>query len=169
MKVEVYNRTVGYLDALTNIISFYGVLYSYTYKFIEYDNVSSLDECAERFFNESPISKHGTRFDSLRELDDWRSDLFESCSHWFFNVFSMRNFEVSIQDEDGNTMPAQKHRESNRVFNGLLELLEKFFEGENVEVYKLITEPAWVDEFAWEQFFFKCGNKVYVLSFYQEG
>jgi len=34
-----------------------------------------------------------------------------------------------------------------------------------VEVYKLITEPAWVDEFAWEQFFFKCGNKVYVLSF----
>jgi len=40
---------------------------------------------------------------------------------------------------------------------------------ENVEVYKLITEPAWVDEFAWEQFFFKCGNKVYVLSFYQEG
>jgi len=51
----------------------------------------------------------------------------------------------------------------------LLELLEKFFEGENVEVYKLITEPAWVDEFAWEQFFFKCGNKVYVLSFYQEG
>jgi len=74
MKVEVYNRIVGYLDALTNIISFYGVLYSYTYKFIEYDNVSSLDECAERFFNESPISKHGTRFDSLRELDDWRSD-----------------------------------------------------------------------------------------------
>jgi len=67
MKVEVYNRIVGYLDALTNIISFYGVLYSYTYKFIEYDNVSSLDECAERFFNESPISKHGTRFDSLRE------------------------------------------------------------------------------------------------------
>jgi len=37
-------------------------------------------------------------------------------------------------------------------FNGLLELLEKFFEGENVEVYKLITEPAWVDEFAWNSF-----------------
>jgi len=28
MKVEVYNRIVGYLDALTNIISFYGVLYT---------------------------------------------------------------------------------------------------------------------------------------------
>ncbi|GAE88624.1 hypothetical protein JCM21531_2080 [Acetivibrio straminisolvens JCM 21531] len=105
----------------------------------------------------------------MRELDDWKSELFESCSHWFFNVFSMRNFEVSIQDEDGNPMPAQKHRESNKVFNGLLKLLEEFFEGENIEVYKLMTEPAWMDEFAWEQFFFRCGNKVYVLSFYQEG
>ncbi|WP_243467387.1 hypothetical protein [Acetivibrio straminisolvens] len=41
MKVEVYNRILGYLDGLTNIISFYGVLYSHTYRFVEYDNVNS--------------------------------------------------------------------------------------------------------------------------------
>ncbi|HHV28515.1 hypothetical protein [Acetivibrio mesophilus] len=169
MRVEVYNRIQGYLDGLTNIISFYGVLYSHTYKFIEYDNVNNIDECAERFFKESPINKHGTSVVGMRELDDWKSELFESCSDWFFSIFSMRNFEVSIQEEDGNTMPAQKHRESNGVFNGLLKLLEEFFGDEDLKVYKLMTEPAWIDEFAWEQFFFQCGNKVYVLSFYQQG
>jgi ribosomal protein L22 len=81
----------------------------------------------------------------------------------------MRNFEVSIEDEYGNTMPAQKNKKSNRVFSGLLNRLEEFFENEDLKVYKLFIDPAWVGEFAWEQYFFQKGNEFYVLSFYQEG
>lgn len=169
MKTDIYNRIIGYLDGISSIVSFYGVCYSHFYEFREYDNVIDISECVDTFYNSSLIKRHETKIIGLKELGDWKSELFKSCSDWFFSLFSMQKFEVTLQDDDGNKMPAQKHRESNYVFNGLLKLLEEFFKNENIKVYKLLTEPNWVDEFAWEQFFFQSGSKVYVLHFYQQG
>jgi hypothetical protein len=169
MKAELFSGIVGYLEGISNIVSFYGVCYAHSYKFIRYDNVNDINECVEKFLDESPIKEHGVRIDSIWKLDDWKNDLFENCCDWFFRVFSMRNFEVSIEDEYGNTMPAQKNKKCNRVFLGLLNRLEEFFGNDELKVYKLFLDPAWVDEFAWEQYFFQSGNEIYVLSLFQEG
>jgi hypothetical protein len=166
---ELYTKITGYLEGIANINSFYGICYGHEYQFVEYEYSVEINECVESFLNNSAVPSHKIVINGLERLTDWKGEIFDSCSEWFFSLLRIQNFGVMIEDENGKVIQAEKDRDSNFVINTLLQLLDEFFCGTDIIVYKLLTEPNYIDEFAWEQFFFDCGKKVYVLNFYQWG
>ena len=39
MKAELFNGIIGYLEGISNLVSFYGGKNTHSYKFIKYDDV----------------------------------------------------------------------------------------------------------------------------------
>ena len=169
LKKELYSEIIGYLRGIANLVSFYGVCYGHSYRFLEYEYSSDINESLEAFLESGLVNRNKTIIKGLEQLADWKGEIFNSCSEWFFSLFSMQNFKITLEDENGYVIPAEKHRNSNYVVNELLCLLDEFFSGTDIIVYRLVTDPNNIDEFGWEEFFFDCGKKVYVLHFYQYG
>ncbi|MCL6604576.1 MAG: hypothetical protein K6T94_17060 [Paenibacillus sp.] len=169
MKPEQFNKINGYLEGLSNLITFFGVCYGHEYRFVEIEQ--PIERAVGHYNTNSNLTNHkDIKYIGLRELEYWKDELFNITANWFFSLFRLQNIGVSVRYPDSDEeVPAELDRESNNVCNGLIRLLEEFFEGLNVKSYILVTEAEWKDEFDWEQIYFSIDNKVYILDLYQWG
>ncbi|WP_339303448.1 hypothetical protein [Paenibacillus sp. FSL R5-0519] len=169
MNHELFNKINGYLEGVSNLITHFGGCYGHEYQFIKID--SPIERAIELHNTNSNLKDHkDIKYVGLSELDDWKDEIFNITARWFFSLFRLQNFGVSVKypDTEGET-PAELDKESNNVSNKLIKLLEEFFEGSNVKAYRLVTEIEWKDEFDWEQIYFSLDDEVFILDLYQWG
>jgi hypothetical protein len=169
MNHEQFNKINGYLEGLSNLITFLGGCYGHEYRFIEIEQ--PIERAVEHYNNNSNLKNHrDIKYVGLSEVEDWKDEIFNITASWFFSLFRLQDIGVNLKYPDKDEeMPAELDKESNKVSNELIRLLEEFFEGTDMKTYKLKTEIEWKDEFDWEQIYFSIDNKVFILDLYQWG
>jgi hypothetical protein len=166
MKSDILHQIKGYLSGISNMNTFLGVCYGHEYGFFEVDG--SLEKATMEYLANSNI---GNDYEVIGHnlISNWQDELFPKCNNWFFGMIHMRNYSVQTVNKQGNSDYAENNKDYNYVTTGFLKLLNDFFEGQELQVFELKLDPEYEDEFAWNQYFFVCKNKVYVLYFYQWG
>ncbi|WP_127534383.1 hypothetical protein [Paenibacillus kobensis] len=173
MNSDLFNKINGYLEGLSTINTYFGNCYGHKYIFAEI--VQPIEQAVTYYNKTGNLSRHhDIKYLPLVVVDDWKDSLFQRSADWFFSLYRMQNFQVEIgyHDGEGNELPlqpAEYDKSMNFVSNKLIELLEQFFEGRDVEVFLMNTHVEEKDEFDWEQFYFTVDNRVFVLEFYQWG
>lgn len=170
IKREQFAKINGYLEGLSNLITFFGVCYEHKYCFVEIDQPI---EYAVQYYNTaSNISNRSDiKYIGFREVENWKDELFNITAEWFFSLFRMQNIGVSVSypSDYSINVNAELDKDSNAVSTRLIELIEAFFDDRTVKAYIMLTECKWKDEFDWEQIYFSTGSNVYVLDLYQRG
>lgn len=173
MNTELYHKINGYLEGLSQMSTHFGNCYGHEYLFSEIDQ--PIDKAVKHYNETSNLGRHNDiKYLPLLALDNWKDTLFKLTADWFFFAYRMNNLQVKIAyaDDDGNFLPeeaAEFDKGSNKVSNRLIELIEQFIGGREVQVFRMITECEEKNEFDWEQLYFVIDNKAFVMDFYQWG
>lgn len=175
MDYKLLHKISGYLDGLGTINTHFGACFGHEYVFCESESGLPLEQIVIQYNKSSNLKNHDDiKFLPLSLIADWKETLFEVSAYWFFSLYRMQNFQVRVAyfDDNGEELPeisAEFDKRSNSVSTKLIDLIDQFFDGRELNVYRLETEIEEKNEFDWEQFYFVIDGKVFILEFYQWG